>query len=237
MNHAPIPDIDEYPPFGGFPKEGIAFLKRLKRNNNRDWFGKHKNEFEEFVREPMLSLIASLRPRFQQFAPEFDLTPKRSIFRVYRDTRFSADKTPYKTHVAAHFVVRGREKGFLGSGYYLHIEPGELYVGAGIYMPSAEQLKKIRAAIAARGNEFLSIINDRAFVRRFGVFTGNSLQRMPRGFAENHPMAQWLKLKQYFSGRSMPESRIYRAAVQDEIADVCEDLTPLVRFLNEAHVF
>jgi uncharacterized protein (TIGR02453 family) len=234
MKKLPVPDIDLYPPFTGFPKEGIAFLNKLKRNNNREWFAKNKNAYEEFVREPMLSLVGSLQPHFQHFAPEFDLTPKRSIFRIYRDTRFSTDKTPYKTHVAAHFVVRGKEKGFLGSGYYLHIEPGELYVGAGIYMPDADQLKKIRAHVASHGEQLLSIVRDRAFVKRFGRFTGNSLQRIPKGYDESHPMAEWLKLKQFFSGRSMAESKIYREKAVEEIADICEQLTPLVRFLNDA---
>jgi uncharacterized protein (TIGR02453 family) len=234
MVRLPQFDIDIYPPFDGFPKEGIRFLKRLKRNNNRPWFTTHKSEFEQLVREPMFSLIAALQPHFAQFAPEFDLTPKRSIFRIYRDTRFSSDKTPYKTHVAAHFVVRGTEKGFLGSGYYLHLEPGEVFIGGGIYMPDNDQLKKIRAAIVAHGNEFLSIITARRFKKMFGKLEGDSLRRMPKGFDETHPMAHWLKMKQFFVGVSWPESKCYRTKVVDDLAAVAEAATPLVRFLNRA---
>src|SRR3972149_10768324 len=141
----PFDSIQEFPPFNGFPKEGIAFLRRLKRNNNRLWFEKHKAGYQEFVKLPIQSLVASLGPHFERFAPQYDLNPMRSLFRIYRDTRFSPDKTPYKTHVAAHFVLRGEPKGFLGSGYYLHIEPGECFVGAGIYMPDGEMLKSIRS--------------------------------------------------------------------------------------------
>ncbi|MCU0411280.1 MAG: DUF2461 domain-containing protein [Bacteroidetes bacterium] len=234
MSSLVLPDLDLQPPFTGFPKEGIAFLKRLKKNNNREWFAAHKDEYEELVRQPMLSLIEALQPHFQRFAPDFDLTPKRAIFRVYRDTRFSADKTPYKTHVAAHFVIRGKDKGFLGSGYYLHVEPGEMYVGGGIYMPDNDQLKKIRAHVAANGEEFLSIINARAFKKRFGKLEGNALTRIPKGYDESHPMAEWLKLKQFFAGVSWPETKSHNTRVVKEIADVCETLAPLVNFLNAA---
>jgi len=234
MGRMPEFDVDVYPPFDGFPRDGIRFLKRLKRNNNRAWFAKHKTEYEQFVREPMLALIAALQPHFAQFAAEFDLTPKRSVFRVYRDTRFSSDKTPYKTHVAAHFVIRGTEKGLMGSGYYLQVEPGEVFIGGGIYMPDSDQLKKIRAAIAAHGNEFRSVITSRTFKKTFGALDGDSLKRMPKGFDEAHPMAKWLKMKQFFVGVSWPESKCYRAKLVDDVAGVAEAATPLVRFLNDA---
>src|SRR3990172_12590450 len=149
MNRSPF-EIDAYPPFQGYPREGIDFLRRLKRNNNRNWFEKHKAEYESDVKLPMQSLIASLQPYFESFAPQFDINPKRSLFRIYRDIRFSKDKTPYKTHVAAHFVLRGKPKGIEGSGFYLHIEPGEVFLGAGLYMPGSDQLKAIRKAIVEK---------------------------------------------------------------------------------------
>lgn len=230
----PLIDLEEYPPFDGFPKEGIAFLRRLKRNNNREWFARHKSEYEDLVKAPMQSLVASLRPHFERFAPEYELNPRTAIFRIYRDTRFSSDKTPYKTHVAAHFVLRGAPKGFLGSGYYMEVEPGGAYVGAGIYKPESDQLKKIRAAIDRRPKEFLAIVQAPAFKKRFGKLEGNTLQRMPKGYDDDHPMGEWLKLKQFFTGSSMPEVMAIRASFVKEAAAVCETLTPLVRFLNEA---
>src|SRR5512136_81334 len=116
MFNMPTMDFDLYPPFEGFPREGIKFFKLLKRNNNRKWFEEHKEEFESYVKIPMQSYITALQIHFSHFAPEYDLNPKRSIFRIYRDIRFSKDKQPYKTNVAAHFVLRGKPKGVSGSG-------------------------------------------------------------------------------------------------------------------------
>jgi uncharacterized protein (TIGR02453 family) len=234
VSKIPIMDFDLYPPFEGFPKECISFLKQLKRNNNREWFEKHKEEYERNVKAPMLSFIAALRPHFARFAPEFDLNPKRSIFRIYRDVRFSSDKTPYKTHVAAHFVLRGMPKGFIGSGYYIHIEPGEFFVGGGIYIPDGDQLKNIRKAIDARGEEFISIVENRRFKKRFAPYEWSKLQRVPKGYDETNPMANWLKFKQFFVGVSLPESKCYSESVLDETARICEEASPLVRFLNKS---
>ncbi len=234
MVKIPIMDFDLYPPFTGFSKEGIQFFRRLKRNNKRDWFEKHKGEFEEKVKIPMQSFITALQPAFAHFAPEFDLNPRRSIFRIYRDIRFSQDKTPYKTHIAAHFVLRGKAKGFVGSGYYLQIGHGEVYVGGGIYIPEGEQLKRIRKDIAAHGNEFLSIVENRRFKRLFEPFEWSKLQHIPKGYDETHPMAKWLKCKQFFVGVSWPESKCYHTKFVEETAAICEALTPLVHFLNRS---
>jgi len=229
-------DLEMYPPFEGFPKEALRFLKNLKRNNNRTWFESHKHEYEELLKLPMQSFIFSLQPHFSAFAPEFELSPKRSIFRIYRDIRFSNDKTPYKTHIAAHFVLRGKEKGFVGSGYYFHIEPGEVFIGGGIYMPDADQLKGIRKAISQRSEEFLSILNDRKFRKRFGKLEGDKLQRIPKGYDESDPMAEWLKLKQFFVGLSLPESSCFKASLVETVAGISKDAAPLVKFLNRAVV-
>jgi|WetSurMetagenome_2_1015567.scaffolds.fasta_scaffold27721_2 uncharacterized protein (TIGR02453 family) len=234
MPQIPEMDFDLYPPFDGFPKEGIEFFKKLKRNNNREWFEKHREEFETSIKAPMQSFIVALQIYFSRFAPEFDLNPKRSIFRIYRDIRFSKDKTPYKTHIAAHFVLRGKPKGFIGSGYYIEIAPGGSYVGGGIYIPESDQLKKIRKAIAGRRKEFLSIVENRRFKKIFAPFGWQKLKRIPKGYEENHPMAEWLKCKQFFVGVSFPESQCYKASFVKEAAGICEELTPLVQFLNSS---
>lgn len=234
MTRQPLIDFEMYPPFDGFPKKGIDFFKRLRRNNNRAWFEKNKGDYEDFVKLPMQSLVAALHPHFARFAPEFEVNPKRAIFRIYRDIRFSKDKTPYKTHTAAHFVLSGKPKGFLGSGYYMHIEPGETFAGAGIYMPDGDQLKKIRLGIASQANEFLSTIKNRKFARLFRKLEGEKLKRIPQGYDENHPMAEWLKFKQFFVGVSWPESKCYHQKFVHELVDVFEAATPLVRFLNES---
>jgi uncharacterized protein (TIGR02453 family) len=182
----------------------------------------------------MLSLIAALKPHFERCAPEFDVNPKRSIFRIYRDVRFSKDKSPYKTHVAAHFVLRGKPKGVEGSGYYLHLEPGEVFIGAGIYMPDGEQIKKIRRAIADHPEEFKTILADKKFKKTFSKLEGDKLQRVPQGYEPDHPMAEWLKYKQFFVWVEWPETRCYTRAFIEDVARTFERATPLVRFLNDA---
>jgi len=231
---AHLGDIDFYPPFGGFPAEGIDFMKRLKRNNNRPWFEKHKEEYESYVKLPMQSLIVALQPYFLKFAPEFDLNPKKSLFRIYRDVRFSSDKTPYKTHAAAHFVPRGKPKGVEGSGYYLHIEPGQVFLGGGIYMPDGDQLKNIRRAIDANTGRFLSILRNKKFVATFKKVEGEKLKRVPKGYEADHPMAEWLKQKQFFVWVEWPQARCGQEKFVNEVAGVFEAATPLVQFLNEA---
>ena len=230
----PLSDMGFFPPFEGFPGDGIDFMKRLKRNNNRPWFEKHKEEYEAFVKLPMQSLIVALQPHFERFAPEFDAHPKKSLFRIYRDVRFSKDKTPYKTHVAAHFVLRGKPKGVEGSGYYLHIEPGEVFIGGGIYMPDGDQLKKIRKATAGQPERFLSILQQRQFKKTFKRLQGEKLQRVPQGYEPDHPMAEWLKYKQFFVWVEWAEARSLKEKFAGDVAEVFEAATPLVRFLNEA---
>lgn len=228
------PELDPYPPFDGFPKKGLTFLRQLKRNNRRDWFEKHKDDYESLVKLPMQSLIAALQPHFQSFAPEFEVNPRRSIFRIYRDVRFSKDKRPYKTHVAAHFVLRGKPKGIEGSGYYLHIEPAEVFLGGGIYMPDGDQLKKIRKAIAENPDGFLSVINSSQLKHTFGKLEGEQLKRVPRGYDPEHPMANWLRFKQFFVGSSFAVSKCHSPKFVNEVAEAFETATPLIRYLNEA---
>ena len=195
MKASPL-DLDAFPPFAGFPPEGIRFLKRLKAHNNREWFTAHRKEYLEFVRLPMESLLASLAGPLGRIAPEMHVDPKKSIFRIHRDTRFSRNKDPYKTHVAAIIHPKGHWEE--SAGLYLHIEPGEVYLGGGIYMPDGAQLKKIRGAIASRHAEFLAIVEDRGFRKRFGDLQGDRLSRAPLGYTPEHPMIEWLKWKQYF---------------------------------------
>jgi|ERR1041384_1186393 uncharacterized protein (TIGR02453 family) len=227
-----ILDAEMYPPFAGFPREGIKFLKQLKKNNNREWFTRHKPEYEEFVKLPMQSLIASLREPMADVAPEFDVHPKRSLFRIYRDIRFSNNKAPYKTHVAAVFHLRGNWQG--SAGYYLHIEPGQVFLGGGMYMPDSNQLKNIRGAISDHQSKFRSIVEDKSFKKKFGGLEGEKLKRNPLGYSADHPMIEWLKYKQFFSGVEWEEKSCYSPRMVGSVVDVYKGLLPLIRFLNEA---
>ncbi|MBI1803351.1 MAG: DUF2461 domain-containing protein [Ignavibacteriae bacterium] len=225
-------DADIYPPFNGFSKEGLQFLRRLKRNNNRDWFAKHKSEYENFVKLPMQCFSATLKAPMAKLAPEIDVNPKRGIFRIYRDTRFSKDKTPYKTHVAAVFHLRGHWEA--SAGYYVHIEPGNVYVGGGIYMPDGHQLKKLRSAIAERSDEFLSIVERKSFEKLFRGLEGEKLQRAPLGYPADHPMVEWLKHKSFYTGVTWEEKTCHSPKFVDRVVRIYSDLLPLIRFLNSA---
>ncbi|MDI6767449.1 MAG: DUF2461 domain-containing protein [Bacteroidota bacterium] len=231
MKQLPL-DIELFPPFTGFPEEGIQFLKRLMKNNNRIWFAKHKSEYEDFVKFPMQCLIASLKVPMSKLVPEIDVNPKRSMFRIFRDTRFSKDKTPYKTHVAAVFHLKGHWQ--QSAGFYIEISPEGIYVGGGIYLPDKEQLKKIRVAIAEQAKNFLTIIEDSKFIKRFGMIQGEKLQRIPLDFPRDHFMGEWLKYKSYYTGVELKEKECYSPEFVDKIVTIYKELLPLIRFLNQA---
>ena len=232
MIQQPTFDLEIFPPFEGFPNQGIEFLERLKKNNNRDWFTKHKSDYEEFVKFPMQCLIASLISPMKKYVPEIDVNPKRNMFRIYRDTRFSKNKTPYKTHVAAVFHLKGHWQ--QSAGYYVHIEPGNIYVGGGIYMPDSNQLKLIRRAIGEQSMEFNSIVDSKLFKKRFGTLEGDKLQRAPLGYPPDHPMIEWLKHKSFYTGVEWKESECYSPKFIDKIVAMYKELSPLIRFLNRA---
>jgi len=221
-----------YPPFSGFPREGIAFLQRLKKNNNRPWFQKHREEYEELVRFPMECLIASLGPLMTERAPEFEFQPRRSIFRIYRDVRFSKNKAPYKTNIAASFEVRGNKSPTELPGFYLGIEPGEIFIGGGVYMPAGDQLKKIRQSIAEHPEDFLRIIEDPAFKKMFKEIMGERLQKAPLGYPKDHPMIGHLRLKQFFVGRIMSDAACLRPRFVTTVAEVLHTALPFVRWLQ-----
>ena len=225
-------DTAIFPPFNGFPLEGIRFLKQLKKHNTRPWFAKHRTEYEEFVKLPMQALVASMKPHFDRFAPEIEANPRRSIFRIYRDTRFSKNKNPYKTHVAAVFHPQGHWQ--KSAGFYLHIEPGEVFLGGGIYMPDTDQLRKIRTAIVESPKKFLRIVGEKKFVKRFRSLEGEKLQRIPHGFPSDHLMGDWLKYKQFLASVSWEESECRLPNFVKKIVGVYKDLLPLIRFLNAA---
>jgi uncharacterized protein (TIGR02453 family) len=224
-------DEDILPPFSGFPREGLSFLRKLKKNNNRPWFQKHKQEFEEVVRFPMQCLVASLGAEMSHDAPDIEFNPKRSIFRIYRDVRFSRNKSPYKTHIAASFQPRGRKGGEESPGLYLHIEPGQVFIGAGLYMPNGDQLKAIRNAIVKDPGTFLEIIRNRRFKKEFGGIQGDRLQKAPLGFPKDHPMIEHLRNKQFFVGKELEDAVSLKPGFVDQVAGYFRISLPLVRWL------
>src|SRR5262245_27482962 len=157
----------------------MAFLRALKRHNNREWFNARKDRYDELVRAPMIAVIERLASDFRAFAPDLVAHPKASLFRIYRDTRFSHDKTPFKTHVAARFPCRGLAR-HQGAGLYFEVAAGWVWVGGGLYAPETAQLHAVREHIAANLRRFRSIVEAPAFRRRVGPLHGEKLQRVPR---------------------------------------------------------
>jgi uncharacterized protein (TIGR02453 family) len=228
-------DSMEFPPFRGFPKETLDFLRRLKKNNNREWFQKRKEEYEETVRFPMQCLIAGLAVRLAGEIPEIEFNPKRSIFRIYRDVRFSKNKAPFKTNIAAFFSVKGK-KGVERPGLYIGVEPGEVFLGGGLYMPNGEQLKAIRRTIVEHPDEYLEMVGDPAFKKQFGGVMGERLQKAPLGYPKDHPMIEHLRQKQFFVGVEPKESTVHSAKFEETVARIFIQTMPLNRWLVKAGV-
>ena len=232
----PVLAVDDvlFPPFGGFPKEGLAFLRKLKKNNNRPWFQAHKQDYEELVRFPMQCLIAELAQAMAGEAPELSFDPRKSIFRIYRDVRFSKNKAPYKTNIAASFTLRSRSGPMENPALYLHIGPGEVFVGGGLYMPASPQLKRLRSSIATEPEEFLAVVGDPGFKRMFGTLQGERLSRAPLGYPPDHPMIDHLKHKQFYVGVELEEKDVLRPKLVRDVQKVFSRCIPLIRWLTHS---
>lgn len=218
--------------FQGFPKEGLQFLRSLKRHNNREWFQEHKTIYENALKGPLQELIGILSDEFNRFAPEMLSSVKTSTYRIYRDTRFSKDKSPYKTHIAAVFPPKGLGK-HEGAGFYLQVDTQEVLVAGGLYMPLAEDLHAVRTHIAGNYRKFRSIVESRAFQKLFGALSGEKLTRVPRGFAPDHPAADYLRHKQFLAGRSLDVQIAGSSLLQRRTVETFQGMLPLIRFLNE----
>lgn len=216
-----------------FTKKTLAFLRSLKRNNDREWFQLHKAEYDVHVKEPMIALIEQIATDLPGFAPELVADPRVSLYRIYRDTRFSENKAPFKTHVAAHFPARGFARG-TGGALYVHISPDEVLIGGGLYMPAPVDLRLIREHIAEHHGGLRRIVASEAFCRAVGELTGERLSTMPRGYAKEHPAAEFLRFKQFLAGREFAATFATDARFYPELLNIFRAVAPLVRFLNGA---
>ncbi len=217
--------------FGGFPPETFRFLRQLKRNNNREWFLAHKDVYDLKVKAPMTDLVLALGQSIQQSAPELVVNPKRAIYRIYRDIRFSADKSPYKTHVAAIFVPRGIAKNS-GACLYFHIEPAEVLIAGGVYMPDSATLRILRRHIADNWEDLAVITSERSFRKLFGSLQGDRLVRPPLGYAADHPAIDVLRQKQFYVSRTEPADLAKGPKLFPRLLTLFSAMIPLVRFLN-----
>ena len=216
-----------------FTKKTVAFLRALKRNNDREWFRTRKADYEQHVRGPMVALLDQLARDLPAFAPDLVSDPRVSMFRIYRDTRFSSDKRPLKTNVAAHFPSRKFPKGE-GAGLYVEVAPQWVWMGGGIYMPSSTELSAIRAIIAEDHRKFHRIVTAPQFRRAVGELGGEQLTRVPRGYPKDHPAADYLRHKQLIGGREYAAEFATSPRFYAELLNVFRGLAPLVSFLNTA---
>jgi len=214
-----------------FSAETLRFLRALKRNNRREWFNAHRDDYEAHVRQPMTAVVERLAEDFRAFAPELVASPKVSMYRIYRDTRFSENKAPYKTHVAAVFPTRGLPK-HEGAGAYFHVSPEGVWIGGGLYMPQPPQLHAIREHIASNVRQLRAIVESPAFRRHVGALEGDRLQRVPRGFPSDHAAAEYLKFRHFIAGAEFPAAFAASPKFYGTLLSVFRRLMPLARFLN-----
>lgn len=216
-----------------FTPKTLSFLRSLKRHNDREWFRARKDEYEQHVRQPMVRLVETLAGDFPSIAPGLVADPKVSLFRPYRDTRFSPDKTPIKTHVAARFPARGFARGE-GAGLYVHIGLDGVWAGGGMYMPSSADLRAIRARIASSHPRLHRVVSAAPFRNAVGELTGERISRVPRGYAADHPAAHYLQFTQFIGGAEWAPAFATSGRFYRELCTVFRSVAPLVRFLNEA---
>lgn len=215
--------------FPGFPPEGIAFLRALKRNNRREWFRPRKHLFESHVKAPMVELVDALNLNLAQFAAHHINDPAKAIYRFYRDTRFSADKTPYKDHIAAIFPRRGHAK-HVSAGFYIGVSPEGVEIAGGIYMPGPPELLAIRAWLAEHYVDFRKAA--RGPEKLMGKLHGASLQRVPKGFPADHPAADLLKMKQWLYYTVLDVAVATSPELPGEISRRFRAMAPVVELLN-----
>jgi len=218
-----------------FGEDAFAFLRRLGENNNRDWFNEHKSEYELQVREPALDFIRAMKPELARFTPHFVAVDKKvggSLMRVYRDVRFGKNKQPYKTNIGIQFRHE-LGKDVHAPGFYLHIEAHEVFVGAGIWHPDGETLKKIRTYIDAHPTRWNDAMKDKSFNKVFSL-AGDSLKRAPKGYPMDHPMIEDLKRKDFIAIAPLMPELILQDDLVGLIGSYFETATPLMQQLCRA---
>ena len=213
----------------------FSFLEDLRANNNREWFAANRDRYEEQLLEPALAFIGAFAPRLQKISPHFraDARPSGgSLFRIYRDTRFSKDKSPYKTNVGIHFRHE-RAKDAHAPGYYLHIGSDEVFAGGGIWHPATDAATGIREAIVADPERWRRATRGGAFAKRLEL-GGDSLKRVPSWADADHPFADDLRRKDFFGWARLTPDDVVAPGFIDEYAAICRAAAPLMRFLCDA---
>lgn len=214
-----------------FPPEGLKFLKGLAKNNNREWFQPRKEIFETQLKAPMIDLIEAVNAELMDFAPEHVTDPKKALYRIYRDTRFSADKTPYKTHIAAIFPKRGGDKHNC-AGFYFHISTTNIVLAAGMYMPGPDELRAVRTFLSEHHEDFRKAA--RTPEKLLGKLEGAALARLPKGFDPASPAGDLIRMKQWIYGVELDLELATSPKFCGELTKRFRAAAPVVALLNSA---
>jgi uncharacterized protein (TIGR02453 family) len=218
-----------------FSKATFTFLRQLARNNNREWFQAHAAAYERHVRDPFLALIADLQAPLAKLSPHLRADPRKtggSLFRIYRDTRFANDKTPYKTWAGARFFHERRRE-IESPSFYLHIQPNDCFVGGGIWHPEPATLKRIRDFLADNPATWKRATQSKAFRGRF-EFWGETLSRPPRGYDPQHELIEDLKRKNFAAGEAFDDALACSGELLPSIVAAFRPLAPMIDYLCAA---
>ncbi len=222
--------------FTGLPKDYFAFFNELKVNNNREWFNDNKPRFKESVQEPLAAFVEAMAPRLKKVSKHFVADPRLnggSVFRIYKDVRFSKDKAPYKIHGGVQFR-HALGKDAHAPGFYVHLAPDEVFYGGGVWHPPAPQLLKIREAIRDKKKPWAAATTGAVFKKRFKGVRGEGLTRPPRGFDGEHPLIEDIKRKSFFAMAEGRPAQIKKPTFVDDVEAAMKDGKPLMKFLCDA---
>jgi len=214
-----------------FLPESMKFLRGLARHNDREWFNERKEIYERAIKQPMLDVIGQINHALAEFAPEHVRPSQKVMMRIYRDTRFSKDKLPYKTHLAAWWAREGLEK-TSGGGFYLQVSPKEVLAAAGCYMPERDQLLAIRRYLLDHHEEFRALLAEKMLTKLAEPFEGLSLTRAPKGFPADHPAIDLLLRRQWGVSSPLPGELAVQPGLVKTVVERFRAMAPLVEFLN-----
>lgn len=217
--------------FQGFSREALKFFAGLEKNNTREWFEEHKRTYLDRVKAPMEELVVALSARMARYAPDYVTEPKSAIYRIYRDTRFSANKTPYKTNCGALFFRSDLGKNQAGA-FYLEISHKHVGVAGGLYMLEPDSLRAVREYLREHWEELDSLLSHGPLKSSMGGLQGESLSRPPKGYPADHPAIETIKAKQWYFWRELPASLALSPKLLDDVSGRFEKMAPVVEFLN-----
>jgi len=212
-------------------RETLAFLTELVDNNNREWFAEHKDRYET-AKADVLAFIGEVIPVLSAVDPETQTEPKKCLMRIYRDIRFSKNKSPYKNNFGISFSIKGNK----GPEYYLHLQPGKSFFAGGYWMPEAADLKNIREEIDYNTSEFLEIIEAKSFTSLYTLSKEDTLKKAPKGYDPEHPQIELLKLKSYIASFPISDEELFKPSIVNHLKKAFAGVYPFVQFLKRAVV-